>query len=184
MIDEFAAELAARRWGPSVTMARRDLVTDACRVLAAAGKIDHVLAAASSLPLRHHERALRLAAGTAAQHGHRDAASHLWHLTGDADPAGVGELAVIDIGAALAVARTMTNDACRSRDQVHRVIARIAADRGLPRQAGDAVAGIEFTRWTLGPTWRYLASRFDKDQLRAAASTYLKARLTQAERGT
>jgi hypothetical protein len=180
MTDTFAAELAARRWGPSVTVARRDIVTDACRVLAAAGRTDHVVDAANSLPLRHRERTLRLAARTAAHHGHRDAASHLWHLAGGPDPAGVAALAVIDIGAALAVAATMTDDVYGSRDQTHRVIARIAADRGLSRQAADAVAGIEVTRWTLGPTWRYLAARFDRDQLREAASAYLAAKAHDA----
>jgi hypothetical protein len=180
MATDVATDLAARPLSHSVAVHRRDIVTNICRTLAAAGEVDRALEAANVLPPRHRDAALRVAARTAVHHGHLEAALRTWWLVGGPGQSGVAEMAVTDIDTALATADTLDDDAYHSRDRALMAIAAIAACRGLVPVAAAAVAGIEFTNWSLGPAWRHIAARFDEDQLRAAASAYLTARTRPA----
>lgn len=172
MAADIATKQAARKFGHSAAVHRRDLVIDICRTLAAVGATDSVIEVAQSLPPRHRDLALRLAARTAIAHGYLSPGVDLLWLTGGPGPDAAVAVAIADLDAGSTIAATVGG----SRERALRELAGIAAARGLFSEAAAAVARIEPDDWTLAAAWRHVAGRLDGPRLHTFAADYLTAR--------
>ncbi|MFI5734044.1 hypothetical protein ACIA49_28270 [Kribbella sp. NPDC051587] len=176
MASGIAGEQAARKFGHSAAVHRRDLVIDICCALAAVGAFERVIEAASSLPPKYRDIALRLAGRTAVRHGHLEGGTKLWWLIGGPRGNDAVEVAVVHLAAGVAMADTVGDDEYRSRERAYRDIAVLAAYRGLLPEAAAVVARIEPAEWALASAWRNITGHLNAEQRRTFADAYLTAR--------